>query len=234
MGFVVLVMVMLTDVDSNGILYGVAHLLPLEGDIIRRGTSDMVRTVPQPLSSHFHQLWASPWRGVHECLLNIPRLVLKAWRELTSPLGLSDQDAGIAGLEICPISVLTYVSGIHLVGALSGTAITQDYRDRAPISCKLLKAKSLVDTLNFGSVVWNSQASDDRFQQLLNSYLVGEVRMRASESSIHVAVSRAVEFLWTHSLNFAYPGGTSTATSSTTPAIADADTPANAAPPAAP
>ena len=166
--------------------------------------------------------------------LAYPWLVLEAWKELTSPLGLSDQDAGIAGLEICPISVLTYVSGTHLVGDLSGTAISQDYRDRAPISCKLLKAKSLADTLNFGSVVWNSQASDDRFQQLLKGYLVGEATMRTSENGIYVAVSRAVEFLWTQSLTFACPGGTSTATSSTTPAIADADTPASAAPPPAP
>jgi hypothetical protein len=152
--------------------------------------------------------------------LQIPQLVLKAWKRLTVPLELNDQAAGIADLAICPVTVLTYVAGTHLVGDLSGTPISQDYRDRAPTSCKLLKAAGLADTLNFGSITWTSQASDDRFQQFLKSFYLGETAMRTSESSIHVALTKSVEFLWNESLAFAYPGGTSAAT----PALGDADT----------
>ena len=165
---------------------------------------------------------ATPWHGIISTLREVPLRILSHWKQLLADTVIPLDLSGLTDLVVCPVVILEYVAGTHLLGPRSGSAYSQQTRDRAPLSCLLLKAHALADTLNFGSITWSAGRSDPRLKRILEHFSLGEERMRASEDALHFALLVAFRFLWTEQMGSECPAAGATP-SATSPAIADAE-----------
>ncbi|CAE8598715.1 unnamed protein product [Polarella glacialis] len=106
--------------------------------------------------------------------------------------------SAFANVPISSLALLEYVSGVDLFGSLEEQPLTQEDRNNAPISFRLLKAAGVVTTADIASYAFHGSERLDLNTKAYNG--ISFQQIRTAEAALPAATLQAlddhIKFLW--------------------------------------